>query len=404
MAMKIRVLLSSVVVLTMMWLASCGGHYKCGITFGNSSCSSSGSGTGLGGGSTGSGAPTAFAFSAVVGTTPDLIESFTFSVASKNILPTANSTGQSAPASGGGRLIVAQGKYLYGEFSATGFYNQIFGWSIDASGNLTPISGSPFILPNWAGAILGNMTTNPAGTLLFRADPGSVQGQALVYVLQIGAGGVLTEASGSPFAVPFAPGSMGTDGLGNYLYVTGLASSLSPAEIGAYAIGSGGSLTPVVGSPFVYPMTQVVGDGSGKFLIGITDSSTGDDHLYVFGIQQSGTTAGAISPVFGSPFATLYSPFGIAIQPAGEFLYSFSNNPVEGYQVNTSTGAVTPVTGSPFSTITIQEGEFDQSGTYLFGKGGNTLTAYQVSSTGSLNSMGDLVEGWGTIIAIADVP
>ncbi len=404
MAMKVRILFSSVVVLTMMGLASCGGHYKCGITFGNSSCSSSGSGTGLGGGSTGSGAPTAFAFSAVVGTTPDLIESFTFSAASKNILPTLNTTSPSAPASGGGRLIVAQGKYLYGEFYTNGYFNQIFGWSIDATGNLTPINGSPFVLPNWTGNILGSMITNPAGTLLFRADAGAVQGESTVYVLQIGVGGVLTEASGSPFAIPFVPGTMGTDGLGNYLYVTALASTLSPVEIGAYGISSTGSLTPVVGSPFVYPMSQVAGDGSGKFLIGITGSSTGDDHIYVFGIQQSGTTAGAISPVLGSPFATLYSPFGIAIQPAGEFLYSFSTNPVEGYQVNTSTGAITPVTGSPFITDTIQEGEFDQSGTYLFGRGGNTLTAYQVSSTGSLNAMGDLVEGWGTIIAIADVP
>ncbi len=43
MAMKVRALLSSVVVLAAMGLASCG-HYTCGTTFGNSSCTSSGNG------------------------------------------------------------------------------------------------------------------------------------------------------------------------------------------------------------------------------------------------------------------------------------------------------------------------------------------------------------------------
>jgi hypothetical protein len=405
MAIKVRVFLSAILFVTAMWLVSCG-HYTCGITFGNSSCAASPTGvSGGGGGGTGSSTtPTAFVFG-VIGPNFSTIDSFTFSAAGKSIFPTPKSTGPSAPSNGGGELIVAQGKYLYGAFYATGFFNLIYGWSIDSTGNLTAISGSPFVLPGWTGNILGSMATNPAGTMLFRADPGAFLGASTVFALQIGAGGVLTEAPGSPFAIPFAPGGMATDGQGKSLYVLALASGLSPVEIGAYSIASNGALTAIAGSPFVYPMAQVVGDSSGKFLIGTTGTSSGDDHLYVFSIQQSGSNAGAITPVAGSPFATLYSPLSIAVQPntGGELLYSFSTNPVEGYQLNPSTGALTPVTGSPFSTFNAQSGRFDQSGSYLFGLDANTLTAYQVSSNGVLVSVGSLVEGWGPL-TITDVP
>ncbi|MFZ0859343.1 MAG: hypothetical protein WCA27_03505 [Candidatus Sulfotelmatobacter sp.] len=410
MAMKVRMLLSSVVLLTTMWLVACG-HYKCGATFGNSTCTASSGGISqTGGGTGGTGTPTAFAFSGVSGAAG--ISGFTFSAAAANIYPTLNYTVATAPTGGGGELIVAQGKYLYGAFYGTGLFSQIYGWSIDSTGNLTPISGSPFTLPGWTGAILGSMASNPAGTMLFRTDPGAFLGESTVYAMQIGAGGILTQVAGSPFSIPFAPGGMTTDGQGKYLYVLALATTESPVEIGAYNIGISGALTAVVGSPFVYPMAEVVGDASGQYLIGTTSGTNGADaHLYVFDIQQTGSNAGAISPVVGSPFTTLYSPYNIAVQPnsGGVLLYSFSLltngtfNPIEGYQLNTSTGALTPVPGSPFLSFLGSEGEFDQSGNYLFVTNETTLTAYRVSSAGLLTGDGSIVEGFGPI-AITDVP
>jgi hypothetical protein len=414
MRMRVRAVLMLMVALAMIELAGCG-HYNCssGANFGASSCTSSGtgiSGTGGTGGSGSTGTPTAFAFSGVSGTAG--ISGFTFSAAATNIYPTLNYTVATAPTSGGGELIVAQGKYLYGAFYGTGLYSQIYGWSIDSTGNLTPISGSPFTLPGWTGAILGSMATNPAGTMLFRADAGAYLGESTVYAMQIGVDGALTQVAGSPFSIPFAPGGMTTDGQGDYLYVLALASSESPVEIGAYSIGGSGTLTAVVGSPFVYPMAEVVGDASGRYLIGTTSGINGADaHLYVFAIQPTGSNAGAISPVPGSPFTTLYSPYSIALQsnPGGVLLYSFSLltdgtfNPIEGYQLNPSTGALTPVSGSPFLDFLGSGGEFDQSGNYLFVINATTLTAYQVSSAGQLTGDGSIVEGFGPI-AIADAP
>jgi len=410
MTKRVRGLLVLVAGLAVIGLASCG-HYTCGATFGASSCTASGSGLGTGGtGTGGTGTPTAFVFSGLTDTTG--ISGFTFSATATNIYATPNYTLATAPTSGGGELIVVQGKYLYGAFYGTGLYSQIYGWSIDSTGNLTPISGSPFTLPGWTGTILGSMASNPAGTMLFRADPGAFLGESTVYAMQIGTGGVLTQVTGSPFPIPFAPGGMTTDGLGEHLYVLALASGESPAEIGAYNIGGSGALTAAVGSPFLYPMAEVVGDASGQYLIGTTGGVNGADaHLYVFGIQQTGSNAGAISPVLGSPFNTLYSPYSFALQsnPGGVLLYSFSLvtdgtfNPIEGYQLNSSTGALTAVSGSPFLNFLGSEGEFDQAGNYLFVANETTLTAYQVSSAGALTGEGSIVEGFGPV-AITDVP
>lgn len=412
MTMKVRALWIAAMLVTTILSVGCG-HYTCGATFGASTCTAAGGGITGGGGTGGNGGsggtPTAFAFAGLA--SAQGIQSFTFSASGLSFIATPNFTTAAAPTGGGGALIVVQGKYLYATFPGTGLYSQIYGWTIDSTGGLTSISGSPFTVATWTGAILGRFATNPSGTLLFMTDPGAVQGQSTVHVFQVGTGGALAEAGGSPVLLPFSPGAIAMDGLGKYLYVLALPSGISGTEIGAYSVSSTGALTAVSGSPFAFPMAQVAGDASGKYLIGTTSSSSGtDSHLYVFSIQQSGTTAGALTPVTGSPFVTLYSPIGIAVQPTGgEVVYSFSVgqtvvNPIEGYQLNASTGALTKVAGSPFTAFQAQDGAFDQSGAYLFGAFGNTLTGYQVSSNGGLASKASITEGWGTIIAIADVP
>lgn len=408
MSMRVRALSMAALLVAAMWNLGCG-HYVCHDTFGASTCTPPPGGKGGGGGGGGTVTPTAFAFAGI--TSAAGIQSFTFSATGHSFVATPNFTTATAPTSGGGSLIVVQGKYLYGTFPGTGLYNQIYGWTISATGGLASISGSPFTVATWTGTTLGNFTTNPSGSLLFETDPGAVQGQSTVHVFQVGGGGGLSEASGSPLLLPFSPGTMAMDGLGKYLYVLAVQSGLSGVEIGAYSVGSTGVLTPVSGSPFAFPMSQVAGDASGKYLVGTTGSSAGTDaHLYVFSIQQSGTTAGALTAVTGSPFATLFSPLTIAVQPTGgEFVYSFSlnqtgGNPIEGYQLDTTTGALTKVAGSPFTSFTAQRGQFDQSGTFLFGQFGNTLTGYQVPTNGALISIANIVEGFFTQIGIADVP
>jgi hypothetical protein len=416
--MKTRINFSWIAALTlaMAGLSGCGGHYFCsnGATFG-STCTSSGSGlttTGGSGGGGGGSAPTAFVYAVDQNATVDGYElnstAGTFAALSSYTAPTIPATD---PGIG---MVVAQRQFVYAVFELD---NQISGWSLDpTTGGLTPLSGFPLAFTLNSPIFTYNeynVATNPAGTLLFIADSGGLQ----VYAFQISAGGALTAVSGSPFSTGLiAPGNLAVDGLGKYLYVSESFGGHIGGQVLAYAIGSGGGLTAVTGSPFSFPtnMWQLQGDPSGNFMVGasgnsVSYSGTDDLHLYVFSIQQTGANAGALSAVTGSPFATFYSPFNIAVQPAGasEFVYSFSVNPsntgfnpVEGYQLNVSTGALTAVSGSPFSNLAAGYwGQFDQSGDYLLVYGsplaaGTTATQLSVLS---VDSTGVLTQPFSTL-------
>lgn len=392
MTMKARALLSLLAMLAMVFLVNCGGSYSCSVTFGASSCTPSGSGLGSGGTGSGGGGggstSTTFAYAVDQGGTMDGYE---LSTTSGTLAAISGYAAPAIPASDPSLgVVVAQKQFLYAAFSTTG---QIYGWSVNSStGALMAVSGSPYSasylgLVGVSGYNQLDMIINPAGTLLFVAD--AIDDEIWVY--QIGSAGALTLVPGSsPFSTgTFQPWNMTTDGQGKYLYVTSVTVDHQGTSVAAYSIGSGssaGTLAAVVGSPFSYPMWAVQGEPSGNYLIGISGESiaagaaTDDKNLYVFNIQPSGANAGAISPVTGSPFATVYAPFNIAVQPNssnGEFVYSFGindsgvgYNPVEGYALTTTgstAGALTVVTGSPFSGVTASLwGQFDQSGDYLF--------------------------------------
>ncbi|HTZ82058.1 MAG TPA: hypothetical protein VMB66_02640 [Candidatus Acidoferrales bacterium] len=400
MRLKVRLLLSLIAVAVTISLSGCG-HYVCGTgaTFGNSSCSASGGGINQGGGTTTSAAAFAFAVDAA-GT----IDGYTLDTTNSTFGATASYSAPTTPTQDDGSgMVIAQSKYLYVGFPST---FQIFGYSISASGTLSSVSGSPFGA-NYLTTAVGtkNMITNPAGTFLFVASGASNQ----IYVYQIGSSGGLTSVSGSPFTIPFLAANLAIDGLGKYLYVTQNLGSHTGLQIAAYSIGSSGGLTAVTGSPFAYPMWEVAGDPSGKYLIGTSGRSVpfngvDDYHLYVYSIQQTGSNAGALTAVSGSPFTTVYSPFGIAMQPnsAGSFVYSFSvndtdtgYNPVEGFSLDSTSGSLTTVSGSPFSGVSDGFwGQIDQSGAYLFVYGGVVNNGTVTTSLGAMNigSGGTLTE------------
>lgn len=390
-------------LLTMWMLAGCSGTSVCPtVGFGDSTpCTTGGGGGTFGGGGGGSGGgggggsstPTTFAYTIDQGGT---IDGYVFSNSGGTFTTISSSTytAPTIPANGGGvGMVVAQQQYLY---AALADDNEIYGYTIGASGSLTAMSSSPFTAPylsNYASGVgQANMITNPLGTLLFVSDE---LGES-IYVYQIGTGGTLTEVSGSPFACPggFIPMNLTTDGLGKYLYaVNGDYTTHQGSGIAAFSIGTGtnlGVLTAVTGSPFTgtgFNMWQLKGEPTGQFLVGTTGSSAAggfsgsdDDNLYVFSIAQSSAASpGAIAQLSGSPFATEFSPFTIAGQSNtnGNLFYSFSFtdagvlNPIEGYAIS-SAGALTADGGSPFnlsnSNYTWEGtwGQFDQSGGYLF--------------------------------------
>ena len=396
----VRALLSLIVGLAIMGLAGCG-HYNCGITFGASSCTPSGSGLGTTGGTS---TTAAFAFAI---DTAGTIDGYTLNTTAGTFGPTPSYTGPTVPPSDFGTgMVVAQSQFLYAGFYTAG---TLYGWSINpTTGALTAVNGSPYSAP-FMGTVpssLQAMITNPAGTMLFIADASPSE----IWVYLIGTDGTLTAVAGSPFSTgTLQPGGLAIDGLGKYLYVTQNFSNHTGSEVGAYSIGSNGALTIVPGSPFAYPMGEVHGEPTGKYLIGTTGntlsiSGVDVDQLWVFGIQQSGANAGAIAPVSGSPFTTTFSPYSLAVQPnaSGNLVYSFGlndadtgYNPVEGYQINPSTGFLTAINGSPFTNAAIGYwGQFDQSGAFLF-----LYSSVFNSSTGTVtNQLGALDLGTNGVL------
>jgi 6-phosphogluconolactonase (cycloisomerase 2 family) len=368
----VRALMIPMIVLGTMWLAGCG-TYKCTATFGASTCTAGSGGiSGGGGGGTSTAAAFVFAVDTTGGSTSGTIDGYTLDTTANTLSSTTNYTAQAVPLSDpGAGMVVAQGKFLYAAFQSTG---QIFGWSISTSGGLTAVANSPYSAPFLVGfnpnaVAQQNMITNPAGTFLFLSSPSTAQ----IFVYSVGSGGSLTAVSNSPFAVPFSPLNLAIDGKGKYLYaIDDFVGNHTGSGVAAFSISSTGSLS-LVGT-YSFPMWQLAGEPSGKYLIGTTGNSVptsgiDDNHLYVFSINQ---TTGALSQT--GKFSTQFSPLTIAVQPnsSGNLVYSFGTNdtstgynPIEGYGIS-STGTLSAVSGSPFSNIQLGLwGQFDQSGAFL---------------------------------------
>lgn len=383
MTMKFRALLIaiSLVVVATISLLGCG-HYVCGTTFGNATCTSSGGGLSQGGG--GNGTAVAFDFflngSSLDGAILDTSSNFSL---------INNFVNQGLPLSGTfGGMVVVQKQWLYAAKSS-----QIYAYSINGTtGALTALSNSPLV---YSGTEAYWTTTDPAGHFLFVTGANNDE----VWVFSIDqTSGALTTVGSYSTGIGFAAYPT-TDGLGRFLYVT--AGNLG-SQVAVFAIGATGSLTPV--STLSISIAQLQGEPTGQFLLGITGNGanngfTSDDHVYVYSINQS---TGALTPVVNSPFATTYTPASLSVHPNGTLVYTFNTvtgtpSPMEGFQFDNTTGALSPLAGiSPFTALTAPAGTFDESGAYLFMHPGTSLSVASVDpTTGNLTSIGTPITNAG---------
>src|SRR5262249_39488508 len=123
-----------------------------------------------------------------------------------------------------------EGKHLYVPLSmAAG----VFGFAVDSSGALAPISGSPFAVGGQPNAVV----VDPAGELLFSAGLMGSDGS----ILRLDrAPGVLTPAAGSRVPVANNPYQVAVNDSGTLLFV----SCAGALGINTFTI-SNGALTPV---------------------------------------------------------------------------------------------------------------------------------------------------------------
>jgi 6-phosphogluconolactonase (cycloisomerase 2 family) len=346
MTMKVRVLLSSVLIVSAMGLASCGGHYTCHTTFGSATCASSGSGGLSSGGGSNNIGVTAFVYFVDPGASQMAMEglnvanSQTFAPVSSFVSPSVN-----VGVDFNGMVVVGE-KYLY----LSSDFPDLYGFSIDsASGALSAVTGSPY-------AIAGDsIAADPNGRFLFAGDP------AGIHVFAINSDGSLTEAPGSPFSNNgIMPTQLVTDGLGRYLY------ALGGNTITSFSYNQSTGILTMAGA--ILPgMTMIASEKSGTYILGITGATAA---VHVFGIGPTG----ALAETSNSPSLTTLAPVYLAVDPDGTYIYTFNQTsfgasaplePMEGYTLE-SNGSLTALTGSPFTGLDASIGLFDQSGEFLF--------------------------------------
>lgn len=249
----------------------------------------------------------------------------------------------------------------------------IFAYSINStSGALTAAAGSPFSLGPFS--VPTGLATRPGSNHLYVADAGKIDG------LTINTAGVPAAISGSPFLAGTNL-ELAVDPSGRFLYAT---DDDPPGGVSAFTIDSTtGALSTVPGSPFTIsgqtvsnsqPFGLVV-DSTGRFIYAALSTT---NQIAAFSIV-SGTGAGALTPVPGSPFPAGSTP--LAVATAGNFLYANSaDGTIWGYAIDSATGALNPVAGSPFpfhaALLTT-----DALGNFLYGSSSTGIAAFSIDST-----------------------
>jgi 6-phosphogluconolactonase (cycloisomerase 2 family) len=261
-----------------------------------------------------------------------------------------------------GLLAVSNNAFLY-VLDTSKTPAQVFGFAIahGNSGVLTALAGSPFQLTE---AIPGNavIVPDPLNRFIFVTNHDGND----VHVLIIGTGGILSEATNSPFPVSspdyiainpagtlaYVPDSLITDGDIFILSITTVGSSI-------------GQLVPTSASPLIIPNPNdfahfAVVHPNGKFLLTANTQS-----LSSFAIDPVPQNGGALTPVAGSPFSpalagdSQVAPLTFALDMSGKFLYvvpegtvgqiqGFLSDNIIAFAIDTTGGGLTTVPNSPF--------------------------------------------------------
>lgn len=253
-----------------------------------------------------------------------------------------------------------------------------------------------------------SITIDPSGTFALMADSdtgaGGTGGSIFVFATsQSGGVATLTPAVGSPnFASASVPGNATDDVVVDPSDTYVFASNQFVPSLAGFTFNNpatSGNLTPST------PTWEVP---TGNNPVWVTVDPL-DRFVYVSNATDgtvSGWTlggGGVLSTIGGSPFGTGFStganPGGMAIDPAGQFLYvaDTANAQVVAFVINQSTGALSPMTGSPFATGNGTNGtgpfavNIDPSGHFLYT--GNTydgtISMFTIDpSSGALSTIG----------------
>jgi hypothetical protein len=343
-----------VVAASVLVLAACSQKSNCsGITFGGSGSGGAGGGLNTGGSVCGSGSHNGAG-----------AQDFLFFQQAGNILNTAAFSGTALAVNVGGLvpslgqgagadMVVVNKSFLYLTWVPQGgTTGQVLAFFISHNGGvLTPIVGSPFDTQT---SKVDTIVADPGGRFLVvgNSSNGDLSSFAINSIT-----GALTLTPNSPLTnTNMSPTNLTIDGTGSYLYATEVAKS---GDVFGFVVDpTTFDVTAMPSSPFFLGVTKVTAEPTGQFLLAVDGSSTVD----VIGIEQ-----GTGVPLSKVAFPSTHAGDSILVHPTGNFVYVYSiGNPIEGFSF--SAGALTPLPGSPFTTLEIlHPSKLDQNGTAMFG-------------------------------------
>jgi 6-phosphogluconolactonase (cycloisomerase 2 family) len=184
---------------------------------------------------------------------------------------------------------------------------------------------------------------NPGGTTTSNANPGWLLGYA------VGSGGAMTTVSGSPYQSGIKPSALATDPLSRFVYVTDFASN----HLIGYTVLSTDSLQFMIDGPFRTgnEPTSIVIDPRGIF---IYLSNSLDESVSPYSIALPTGTPSADVGLGGSGATTTDTdPVSIIVDPAlGRFVYTanYLGNSVSGFKLNPSDGTIEQTQATPYPT------------------------------------------------------
>lgn len=221
-----------------------------------------------------------------------------------------------------------QQQYVYASTSLTASTSQVGGFSKDAAGALSPLSGAPFSDPAFQG---GPMAIDGKGQFLFVLD----HDNSNIWMFQINQDtGALTKTPQSPFAVqatetamaPASPVCLANERSGQFLYV-GYTFGSFPGygAVIEYQIDAVNlRLVPVTGqqsSDIPAPPMGLLTDSKGLHLyVGLDPNSTSVSQVGGTNVYSIDPTSGVFS-LAGYAGNVRFSERSIAIDPQGRFFF-----------------------------------------------------------------------------------
>lgn len=228
--------------------------------------------------------------------------------------------------------------------------------SMGPSANCTPVAQSAANGASLSYVTLGsapsgvNVLANGASVYVTQSGPETVNGVSSTYGqiagFQIGSGGVLAPAPGSPYLAGVQPSAITSDPRSQWVYVTDSKQN----TLTGYIVSSTGLLTTFASGPVntdVFPDSVTI-DPQGKFIY-VANYNANDVSAYAINLAT-----GVPSALAGlSAYATDAEPTCIIIDPGlGRFIYTsnFQGNTVTGIRLDPNTGSLSGNQNSPYPT------------------------------------------------------